>query len=79
MQAQVSQVLTPIEEARERRRDQVEIITAVATILLAAVTLARTAPKYTMFPVVVELKLLPLMTTVEPTEPAEGEKELMVG
>lgn len=40
MQAQVSQVLTPAEEARERRRDQFEIITAVATIFLATVTLA---------------------------------------
>jgi len=32
-----------------------------------------------MLPEVVELKLLPLMTTVEPTEPVEGEKELMTG
>ena len=46
---------------------------------LAATTVARTAPKYTMFDVVLGLKWLPLMVTVVPMEAEAGIKPDMVG
>jgi hypothetical protein len=45
----------------------------------AAVTFALTAPKKTILLAAVELKLVPLITTLVPTGPDTGEKELTVG
>ena len=48
-------------------------------LVVAAVTIAFTAPKNTVFPVGLELKLEPVITTTVPTGPETGEKELMIG
>src|SRR2546421_6111874 len=45
----------------------------------AAVTFARTAPKYTMFCEATALKLLPPMVTEAPIGPEDGEKDEITG
>lgn len=47
--------------------------------MVAAVTKAFTAPKYTMLFDAVALKLLPVIVTVVPGAPAVGEKEVITG
>ena len=46
---------------------------------MAAVTVAFTAPKYTILFAAVVLKFVPVMVTVVPMDPEVGEKEVMVG
>ena len=51
----------------------------MSCVAVAAVTVARVAPKYTMLFAGVVLKLVPVMVTVVPMGPLVGEKEVRVG
>jgi hypothetical protein len=48
-------------------------------VVVAAVTVAFTGPKYTMLLAAIALKPVPLMVTEVPTAPLAGEKLLMIG
>ena len=52
---------------------------AVRAVVVAEETKAFVAPKYTMLPVAVALKLVPIMVTVVPTGPDSGVKLLIKG
>ena len=51
----------------------------VNEVVVAAVTLALTAPKYTILFSGIELKLVPEIVTVDPTVPDLGANEVIVG
>ncbi len=51
----------------------------VKLVVVAAVTVAFTPPKNTMFFAGTELKFVPVIITLVPTGPLEGVKELIVG
>jgi len=48
-------------------------------VVVAAVTVAFTAPTYTILLPAIGLKLVPVTVTVVPTGPLPGENEVMVG
>ena len=54
-------------------------IIIVSWLAVACVTLAFTGPTYTVLPVVLALKFAPLITTVLPIGPNEGEKLPIIG
>ena len=48
-------------------------------VVVALITTAFTAPKYTVLLAAIALKLAPLIVTVVPTAPADGENEVIIG
>ena len=51
----------------------------VKLVVIPEVTIAFTAPKYTMLLAGTALKFVPVIVTFAPTIPLEGMKELLVG